>query len=253
MEFFATHEELARAKGELVASLPETGLAVLNADDEFYPILAGMSSARIASFGRERGDYRVEGYRLPSGGGSRFTVRGVGVRLAMTGRHQALNAAAALAAGEGSGVSLAAGAAALGLVTVEHRLQEIAISGGYSIVDDAYNASPESMMAAFEALIERPRRGRLLAVLGAMGELGSGAEAAHQAVGRRAAAIFDAICVVASPLGRVMAESAGAQVVLDQPAAAEWVRRTARERDRVLIKGSRAARLDQVVEALTGT
>ena len=57
-------------------------------------------------------------------------------------------------------------------------------------------------MAAFEALIERPRRGRLLAVLGAMGELGSGAEAAHQAVGRRAAALFDAICVVASPLGR---------------------------------------------------
>jgi UDP-N-acetylmuramoyl-tripeptide--D-alanyl-D-alanine ligase len=253
MEFFATREELARAKGELVASLPEDGLAVLNADNEFYPQLARMTSAGIASFGAEHGEYRVEDYRLSNGGGSRFAVRGVDVRLAMSGRHQALNAAAALAAGEGAGVTLAAGAAALGLVTVEHRLQEIAIGGGYSIVDDAYNASPESMVAAFEALIERPRRGRLLAVLGAMGELGSGAEEAHRDVGRRAAAVFDSICVVASPLGRVMADSSGAQVVLDQQAAAEWVRRNARERDRVLIKGSHAARLDQVVEALTSS
>jgi UDP-N-acetylmuramoyl-tripeptide--D-alanyl-D-alanine ligase len=86
-----------------------------------------------------------------------------------------------------------------------------------------------------------------------MGELGSGAEEAHRDVGRRAAAVFDSICVVASPLGRVMADSSGAQVVLDQQAAAEWVRRNARERDRVLIKGSHAARLDQVVEALTSS
>src|SRR5437667_11825805 len=63
LEFFNSREELARAKGELVAALPEQGLAVLNADNQFYPLLTQMTSARVASFGEEAGDYRVEGYR----------------------------------------------------------------------------------------------------------------------------------------------------------------------------------------------
>src|SRR5439155_517571 len=82
------------------------------------------------------------------GGGSQFTVRGVEVRLAMAGRHQALNAAAALAAGDFAGVSVEAGSNALAGVKVEHRLEEIPTPGGYSIIDDAYNASPESKSAA---------------------------------------------------------------------------------------------------------
>ena len=253
LEFFSNRDELARAKGELVAALPEQGLAVLNADDEFYSLLARMTSARVASFGREHGDYRIEGYRVPAGGGSRFSVRGVEVTLAMSGRHQASNAAAALAAGEGAGVALAAGAAAVGLVTVEHRLQEIATDSGFSVVDDAYNASPESMLAAFEALAESPRRGRLLAVLSAMGELGPRADEAHREVGVRAAQIFDAICVLASDRGRVLADASGAQVVPDRHAAVQWVKRNARDGDLVLVKGSHASGLDQVVRELTSS
>ena len=253
MEFFSSREELARAKGELVAALPEDGLAVLNADNEFFPLLARMTSSRIASFGREHGDYRVEGYRVPTGGGSRFSVRDVDVRLSLTGRHQALNAAAALAAGEGAGVKLAAGASALAGVTVEHRLQEIVTDSGYSLIDDSYNASPESMLGAFDALTENPRRGRLLAVLGAMGELGERAEEAHREVGRRAAEVFDALCVVAGAQGRVLADAAGAPVVQDRNAAVKWVRRNAREGDRVLVKGSHASGLDQVVKELIGS
>src|SRR5713226_8906641 len=99
IEFFPSHEDLARAKGELVAALPEQGLAVLNADNQFYPLLAQMTTARVASFGNEKGDYRVDGYRALEDGGSVFSIRGVGVRLGVGGRHQALNAAAALAAG----------------------------------------------------------------------------------------------------------------------------------------------------------
>src|SRR4029077_12869561 len=98
MEFFASRDELARSKGELVATLPEEGLAVLNADNEFFPLLVQMTSARVASFGQERGDYRVEGYEQMSAGTARFSIRGVEVRLAVGGRHQAMNAAAALAA-----------------------------------------------------------------------------------------------------------------------------------------------------------
>src|SRR5207249_3074129 len=109
-------------------------------------------------FGVEHGDYRVEGFEALGEEGSRFTVHGVEVRLSMEGRHQALNAVAALAAGDFAGVSLLSGAAALAELVVEHRLQELPAPGGYVVVDDAYNASPESMLAAFEVLAERPRR-----------------------------------------------------------------------------------------------
>jgi UDP-N-acetylmuramoyl-tripeptide--D-alanyl-D-alanine ligase len=251
MEFFNTHEDLARAKGELVAGLSEQGVAVLNADDPFYPLLVAMTAANITSFGVTHGDYRVEGYRAAAGGGSQFSVRGVEVKLKLEGRHQATNAAAALAAGVASGVPLEAGAHALEHVMVEHRLEDHQVAGGYSIVDDAYNASPESMLAAFEALAESPRRGRLLAVLGQMAELGSVSEEAHRRVGRRAAEVFAAVCVVDGERARVLAESAGAELVADKRAAAEWVRRNAREGDRILIKASHGVGLDQVVNELT--
>jgi UDP-N-acetylmuramoyl-tripeptide--D-alanyl-D-alanine ligase len=251
MEFFKSREELARSKGELVADLSAGGVAVLNADDQFYPLLVSMTAARVISFGVAAGDYRPEGYRALTGGGSQFSVRGVDVKLRLEGRHQALNAAAALAAGEAAGVPLEEGAQALEQVTVEHRLEELPTAGGYSIVDDAYNASPESMLAAFEALAETPRRGRLLAVLGQMAELGVFSEESHRRVGSRAAEVFDAVCVLDGERARVLAESAGAELVSSRPAARDWVRRNAREGDRVLIKGSHSTHLDEVVRELT--
>ena len=251
MEFFNSREELARAKGELVSALPEEGLAVLNADNEFYPLLAQMTQARVASFGIEAGDFRIEDFRALDGGGSRFTVRGVEVQLGMDGRHQALNAASALAAGDFAGVPLEVGAAALAEVVVEHRLQEVGTDHGFTIVDDAYNASPESMLAAFDALAESPRRGRLLAVLGEMRELGALSEESHRRIGRRAADVFDAVCVVDGERARPMAQAAGAELVPDRAGALEWVRRNAAEGDRVLIKGSHGVRLDELVKELT--
>jgi UDP-N-acetylmuramoyl-tripeptide--D-alanyl-D-alanine ligase len=251
MEFFETQEDLARAKGELVAGLPKDGLAVLNADDEFYALLAEMTAARVSSFGFANGVFRVEDYRALEGGGSHFSVRGVDVRLSLGGRHQALNAAASLAAGEFAGVPVEAGAEALEHVVVAHRLEEVRTQAGYSVIDDAYNASPESMLAAFEALEERPKRGRLLAVLGEMGELGIVSEESHRMVGRRAAEVFHAVCVVAGEHARVLAEAAGAELVPDRSAAADWVRRRARRGDSVLIKASHGVHLEELVQALT--
>ncbi len=251
IEFFASREGLARAKAELVAALPAEGLAVLNADNEFYPLLAQTTRARFASFGERAGDYRVEDYRPLEGGGSEFKVRGAAVRLALDGRHQALNAAAALAAAEFAGVPLEAGAAALAEVNVEHRLEERRAPGGYVIVDDAYNASPESMLAAFDALADRTLEGRRLAVLGEMRELGTHADDAHRRVGRRASEVFDAFAVVDSGHARAMAEEGGGELVPDRAAAAEWVRRNARSGDRVLVKGSHGVRLDELVNELT--
>jgi UDP-N-acetylmuramoyl-tripeptide--D-alanyl-D-alanine ligase len=251
IEFFKSREELARSKGEMVAGLEADGVAVLNADDQFYPLLVSMTAARVTSFGVNVGDYRPEGYRALTGGGSEFSVRGVDVKLRLEGRHQALNAAAALAAGEAAGVPLEDGAQALAEVIVEHRLEELKTAAGYSIVDDAYNASPESMLAAFEAMSESPRRGRLLAVLGQMAELGEFSEESHRRVGSRAAEVFDAVCVLDGERARVLAESAGAELVESRPAARDWVRRNAREGDRVLIKGSHSTHLDEVVRELT--
>jgi UDP-N-acetylmuramoyl-tripeptide--D-alanyl-D-alanine ligase len=250
MEFFSSRDELARSKGELVAALPDSGLAVLNADNEFYPLLAQMTTARVASFGVDHGDYRVEGYR-PGADGSEFSIRGVQVNLTLGGRHQALNAAAALAAGEFAGVPIEIGAKALSDVEVGQRLEEKNTPAGFIVVDDSYNASPESMLAAFDALAERPRTGRLLAVLGEMRELGPLADESHRRVGERAREVFDAFCVVDTGHGRAMAEAGGGDVVADRGAAAEWVRSHAGRGDRVLVKASHGVRLDELVNELT--
>lgn len=250
MQFFSSREELARSKGELVAGLPPSGRAVLNAEDEFYPLLARMSAAGVTSFGLAEGEYRAEGYRLLGEGGCAFTVRGVDVRLTLEGRHQALNAVAALAAGEAAGVQLQSGAEAVAGVAVEHRLEESVLAGGFSIVDDTYNASPESMRAAFAVMAQRPRQGRLLALLGEMRELGSLTDESHRLIGRQAAEVFDTVAVVDSESGRILAESAGAEVVSDQAAAVAWIRNNARAGDRVLVKGAHGMRLDEVVREL---
>jgi UDP-N-acetylmuramoyl-tripeptide--D-alanyl-D-alanine ligase len=255
LEFFASREDLARGKGELVAALPDAGLAVLNADNEFYPLLAAMTTARVATFGAERGDYRVEAYRPRPEGGSHFTVNGVEVQLSLEGRHQALNAAAALAAAEFAGVPLAVGAEALSRLVVEHRLQEIPAPAGFVVVDDAYNASPESMLAAFDVMEARSGAGgRLLAVLGEMRELGAIAGESHRRVGARAKEVFAAICVVdVGPHARPLAEASGAELVADREAAATWVRAHAQPGDRVLVKGSHGVRLDELVKDLTSS
>jgi UDP-N-acetylmuramoyl-tripeptide--D-alanyl-D-alanine ligase len=250
-EYFADGQRgIARAKGELVQALPADGLAVLNREDGFFDFLSGLSKAAVLSVGLESGDLRAEDYRPSTEGGSDFRVDGVDVHLPLAGRHQARNALAALAVGRFAGVPLEEGAAALAEVQVEHRLQERRAAAGYLVVDDAYNASPESMLAAFEALLERPRGGRLIAVLGEMRELGSLAEEAHKRVGRRAAEVFDRVAVVDVGRGRVLAEAAGARLLPDRSAAADWVRATAGPGDRVLVKASHGVALYELVEEL---
>jgi UDP-N-acetylmuramoyl-tripeptide--D-alanyl-D-alanine ligase len=250
-EYFADGREgIARAKGELVEALPPDGMAVLNQDDPFFSMLAALSRASVVGFGLDRGELHGEGYRVLPQGGSCFRVAGVEVRLRLAGRHQARNALAALAVGRFAGVPLTEAAAALAEVSVEHRLQERPTSAGYVIVDDAYNASPESMLAAFEALDEQPGQGRLLAVLGEMRELGPLAPEAHRSVGRRAAQIFDRVAVVDIGEGRTLAEAAGAELLPDRAAAIRWVRSTARPGDRVLLKASHGVALHEVVGEL---
>src|SRR5258708_4110944 len=111
MEFFGSREELARSKGEMVAGLSEQGTAILNADDQFFPMLVAMTAARVTSFGVVAGDFRAEGYRALEGGGGQFSVRGVEVKLGLEGRHPAVNSLGApgsWAAGRPGGTGCAA-------------------------------------------------------------------------------------------------------------------------------------------------
>ena len=245
LEFFDSQEGIARAKAELVAALPAEGLAVLNHDDPFTPLLAGGSRARVATFGLEGGDFHGEGYRAGS-----FTVGGVEVRMPTPGRHLARNALAAIAAADHLGVPVAEAAVALRSLSVERRLQSLPAPAVFTVVDDAYNASPESMLAAFEAVAELPRQGRLLAVLGEMRELGPAGEEWHRKVGAAVREVFDAACVADVGLGRVLAEAAGAALVADKPAAARWARGEAGPGDLVLVKASHGVGLEDVVAEL---
>jgi UDP-N-acetylmuramoyl-tripeptide--D-alanyl-D-alanine ligase len=251
LEYFGTQAAIAEEKGRLVEALPADGLAVLNADDAFTSRLREKTNAHVETFGVEAGDLRVEDYRAGADGSATCKVAGSSVRLRMGGRHQATNAAAALLVGRFAGVSIADGAAQLSQVEVPHRLQRVRLWDGVELIDDAYNASPESMLAAFDAVADLNAQ-RRLAVLGEMRELGPAAEPAHVAVGKRAAEVFDEVCVVDVGNGRTLAESAGAFLAPDKQAAVDWVRQRAKPGSVVLVKASRGVALDQVVDALAG-
>jgi UDP-N-acetylmuramoyl-tripeptide--D-alanyl-D-alanine ligase len=250
-EFFPDGRDgIARAKGELLEALPAHGLAVVNAEDAYFRVLSARSPAPVVGYGFTAGDLRGEDYRPLASGGSELVVEGVHVRVGPSGRHQALNALAALAVGRFLGVPIAQGAPALASVTVKHRLEEHRFTSGYVLVDDSYNASPESMLAAFETLAERPRQGRLLALLGEMRELGPLAPEAHERVGRRARELFDRVAVVDVGEGRRLAAAAGAELVPDPEAGAAWVRNATGPGDVVLVKGSHGVALHEVVARL---
>ena len=253
LEYFESAEGLARAKAELITALPPDGLALLNAEDDWFGLLRDLSPAPVIGFGLEAGDFRAEAWRPLRAGGSILSVDGVQVRIGLAGRHQARNALAALAAGRFGGVPLTEAAGALAGVRVGQRLEVIRTRGGYTVVDDSYNASPESMMAAFELVRERPRSGRLLAVLGEMRELGQAATAAHKLIGRRAREVFDEIAIVDAGHGRLLAQAAGAVLVADKPAVVRWARDHARPGDVVLVKASHGVGLQEVVQELVGT
>ncbi len=172
----------------------------------------------------------------------------------MPGRHHVYPALAATAVALGDGLSLEEIAAALAEARVDLRLTARPGVNGCTIIDDSYNASPDSMVAALDLLAELP--GRRVAVLGHMRELGAAEEEGHRRVGRHTKGRCDALYVVGDD-ARVLAEearAAGQDATLIQSAdeAAEALRKELCEGDHVLVKASRAVGLESLVEALTG-
>lgn len=202
MELLGSLENIARAKGELVESLPDKGVAVLNGDDKFVAAMAGKArpGVRVITYGIERettvralpDSIRAEGFL------TRFTVRFAGnetdypVELPLAGRHNIYNALAAL--GAGYALRLDPGEMIEALKNFQGSAQRfeclektVPSIGKLKIINDAYNASPMSMAAALDTLAEISGGSRRIAVLGDMLELGDIAAPAHERVGRRAA------------------------------------------------------------------
>ncbi len=265
---FGSQEAIARTKGELVESLPEDGVAVLNADD---PLVAGMAPrtrATVRTFGESAdSDVRLESVVVDASGRPEFDLvadgRTAHVRLGLLGEHHASNAAAAAAAALAVGVDLDTVATALSTATnaSRWRMEVRERSDGVTIVNDAYNANPDSMRAALKALasLGRGRGGaRTVAVLGEMRELGESSQAEHDAVGRLAVRLdISQLLVVGEParpihLGAYLEGSWGEESVFvpDREAALAWLREFLSPGDIVLLKASRAAALEQLAEAL---
>jgi UDP-N-acetylmuramoyl-tripeptide--D-alanyl-D-alanine ligase len=263
LELLGSVEAICDAKAELLAEMGTNTFAVLPRDSEWYERLAAQAPSRIISFGRhDRADVRVADTSPEGVDGQRvrLDVEGtlITLHLPLPGPHNASNLAAAV------GAALALG---LPLEKLENfpdhletsgrRHEVIHAPGGYSILNDAYNAGPASMKAALDTLRTLPVEGRRGAVLADMLELGPRSAEFHREVGAHAAAVLDFL-VTTGEMGAVLADAAR-EAGLDEVchvegrvAAARVIRDWARPCDVVLVKASRGMQLDDVVKALEG-
>jgi UDP-N-acetylmuramoyl-tripeptide--D-alanyl-D-alanine ligase len=262
VEHLGSREAIALEKGDLLAALPAQGTAVIPADDRFG--LAGRTRAAVVRFGRGAGaDVRAEQVRPLETGGFEFQLAtpggSVAARVAGLGEATLANALAAAAAAQAAGASLEALAAGLARYQPVHgRLERIALRDGIVLLDDTYNANPQSMEMALRVLADRRGRGRGLAVLGEMGELGATADDAHREVGRLVGSLgIDRLYAVGDRAARFAEGAAAAGMAADRIAVcrdhdelAERVARDLAPLDWVLVKGSRSARMERVVERL---
>jgi UDP-N-acetylmuramoyl-tripeptide--D-alanyl-D-alanine ligase len=265
MELFGSPGVLRDAKAELPESLPADGVAVLNADDHIVRSYAARTAARIVLVGAGR-DAQVRADQVsldPEVGAARFrlvTPEGSDdVALTVAGEHMVWNAVAA--AGVGWAVGMPVGQVAQGLRGAKvtgGRMEVRRGADGLRIVNDAYNANPTSMAAALRAARWMAGQGRCIVVLGPMAELGSIAREEHLRVGELLVRLGIHSLVAVGEEARLIAAGAEHEglepdrihLVEDPAHAVEVVRILARPGDLVLVKASRAARLERVAEAL---
>ena len=266
---FGSREVIATTKAELVQAVPASGVVVLNADDPVVAAMANQTSARVLTVGRSASaDVRAVDVELDDLARPRFTLSAgdaaVPVALAVHGEHQVGNAlsAAAVALECGAGLQQVADALAGAAPASRHRMEVRTRSDGVTVINDAYNANPDSVRAGLQALAAMARSGgkRSWAVLGEMGELGEDSITEHDRVGRLAVRLdISRLVVVGSgrPMsamhhGAVMEGSWGAEsmMVPDADAALELLRDELAPGDVVLVKASNAAGLGALADAL---
>ncbi|MFB8290654.1 UDP-N-acetylmuramoyl-tripeptide--D-alanyl-D-alanine ligase [Kitasatospora purpeofusca] len=260
---FGSKEDTAKAKGELPASLRPAGLAVLNADDPLVAAMAARTSASVLFFGRsEAAQIRATDVVVDEGGRAGFlltTPAGQAeVRLQLLGEHHVSNALAVAAVAHHAGLAPAEIADALSsaVASTGSRMQRHDRPDGVTVIDDAYNANPDSMAAALRAVAAMRGGRRTVAVLGEMRELGPASAAEHRTVGALAAELGTDL-VVAIGDGDAEHTAAGARdggaethLVGDRQSAARLLEDLLRPGDLVVVKASLSAELQELVKDL---
>jgi len=253
IEHMGSREAIALEKGMLAEAVHEKGIVVLNANDDFTPAIAARCTARVIQAGLGKGDVIASNLK-PTTDGTAFTLDFSGERfdafLPIPGEHMVANAALAAAAGWQSGISAADATAALRDVALTKGRLETKHIAGITFLDDSYNANPDSMIAGLRTL-STLGKARRVAVLGRMGELGAIAEAEHRRVGEFAGSLkLDAVFSVGGNEAAWITEASKAvpsEHFPDHAACAARLREWLREGDVVLLKGSRSARMEQVL------
>ena len=255
LDEFGSVEGIAQAKGELVEALSPDGVAVLNADDPNVIGMAPRTAGRVVAFGRgPDADVRAADVRL-DGARARFTlVTATGsapVALQLVGEHQIANALAAAAVALEFGIDVATVAERLSIATPtsKWRMEVTERPDGVTVVNDAYNANPDSMRAGLRALAALGAGRRTWAVLGPMGELGAAVDAAYADVAATARETGVAELVAVGPSGYA-ATFHGTREVADVDAAVALLSEALRPGDVVLIKGGRVAGLERIAAGL---
>ncbi len=266
LELLGSQENIALAKGELLAALPADGVAVLNGDDPWCRRLGQGLNCRVMYYGIEHQDLDLRAHRITPQGeqGTYFTLeyqrQEAGVLLPVPGRHNVSNALAAIGVGISLGLSVeACGRGLANLAMTGMRLEICSGPGGITIINDTYNANPDSTRASLEVLAERAPDAPKVAVLGSMFELGDSAEQGHKQVGAFAAGIRDlAYLLTVGDLGKFIAEGAVAQGMekdrvysfADTPPAVEFLHTRMPPGAWVLVKGSRGMKMERIVQGL---
>ena len=261
---FGSPAAIAAAKRELVTALPADGTAVLNADDPYVVAMADATMAPVLWFGAAPGaDVTASGVALDQDGQPSFRLHtpagSADVALQLVGEHHVANALAAAAVAHRVGLGVGAIADALSAAGVRSRwrMEVHRRPDGVTVINDAYNANPDSMRAALRALVAVGRGGRTWAVLGEMLELGDRSAAEHERAGRLAARLGIARVVVvgagAHPIHLGASDGSGgveSVAVPDRAAALALLREELRRGDTVLVKSSRDAGLRQLGDDL---
>jgi len=257
LEFFDSIAGIARAKYELVESLPSTGTAVLNADDEYVSQFGRDFRGRVIKYGiGSMADVRAENIASCGAEGSEFDIVAAGTRehavLSLVGEHNILNALAAVSVGLACGMKPAQAVAALATLTAADKRGQVLQLGNITVVNDCYNSNPKALNTMVDALATMKGTRRIV-VAGEMLELGPAGEEMHRESGRHIAGKKVDVLIGVRCLAQAMVEGASqagaqAEFVATPEAAGEWLARETRDGDVVLLKASRGVELEKALE-----
>jgi UDP-N-acetylmuramoyl-tripeptide--D-alanyl-D-alanine ligase len=257
IEFMGSREAIAQEKGDLAASLGPEGILILHSADEFAQTIAGRTQGRVIFAGIDGGEVQARDIAQTPGGAEFELLEGAhrchGV-LPVPGLHMVQNALLAVAAGRAFGLSLEECAAGLAAAPLTRARLQIKTIRGVQFIDDSYNANPDSAKAALRTLVELETGGRRIAVLGQMLELGAESRRGHREVGETAASLgIDHLIALGKDSAEIAAGAKAAgltnsSMVETAGLAAARLAEIAQPGDLVLVKGSRSARTERVLE-----